>query len=94
MGVEPPLKVCGEKAVRRSVNEGHGKDEDDGKAGPGDGGGRGASHSPWVNSDPRSSHWNYASCRPPGPKMGVQMRIQFWKLRKYKNWDIAEVHLA
>ena len=76
--VEQPLKGCDGKVVVHNVDEGHGKGDQDGeKAEPGDGVGRGASHSPWADSDPRSSHWNYASFRPLGPKKGVQMRIQF-----------------
>ena len=76
--VEQFLKGYGGKVVGHNVGEGHGQGDQDGeRAEPGGDVGRGASHSPWADSDPRSSHWNYASFRPLGPKKGVQMRIQF-----------------
>ena len=84
---------CGERVARHNVGVDRGGGERDAKAGP-EGGGRGASRSPSASSDPRSSHWNYASCRPPGPKMGVQMRIQSWKLRKDKTRRSAKAAIV
>ena len=46
----------------------------------GGGRGRGAYRNPCEGTCPKGSHWIRASFRPPGPKLGVRMRIQFWKI--------------
>ena len=62
-----------------NVLDGVGEDRgvDHGKGG---GRGRGAFRNPCEGTCPKGSHWIRASFRPPGPKLGVRMRIQFWKI--------------
>jgi len=69
--------------VRQLPNVGVLDDEDvDLGVGHGRGGGRGrgAFRNPCEGTCPKGSHWIRASFRPPGPKLGVRMRIQFWKI--------------
>ena len=86
-GVEQPPKGRGARVARHNVRLLPNVDVLDGEgvgqgAGHGwDGGrGRGASRNPYEGTCPKGSHWIRASFRPPGPKLGVRMRIQFWKI--------------